>query len=77
MFFENLHVYEIMWNNIIQLDMPWVLFYNTAHELCVLDTEVYKHTITIYNTYSFPQQQRIFVESKFFSYMCTGCLFVK
>jgi len=41
-----------MWKNIVELYRPQTTCH-TAHAHCMLDTQGYKHTLTIYNTYCF------------------------
>ena len=45
---ENCAVYEIMWKNVVQ---PDATDKNMAHAHCMLDTQDYKHTLRLYNTY--------------------------
>jgi len=49
--FFNLSFYEIMWKSILE---PCVPHDNMAHAHCVLDTQVYKYTLRMCNTYWFP-----------------------
>ena len=45
-------VYEIMWKTIVEPDRPQTTCHKT-HAHCMLDTQGYKHTLRIYNTYCF------------------------
>jgi hypothetical protein len=45
---ENRTVYLIMWKNRVQ---PGATDENRAHVHCMLDTQVYKHTLTICYSY--------------------------
>jgi len=56
-FSENRAVYEIMWKNIVQPARPMVTIYNMAHALCMLDSQVYRHTLRIWIIIYFPQQR--------------------
>jgi hypothetical protein len=47
-FFLNSAVYEIMWKNIVEQETKDE---NMAHVHCMLDTQSYKHTLRICNTY--------------------------
>jgi len=49
-FFENRAVSEIMWKNAVESSRPHD---NLGHAYCMLDTEDYKHTFTLCNTYCF------------------------
>jgi hypothetical protein len=49
-FFENRAVYEMMWENIVELSRPQVTTWDMR---IALDTEDYKHTLRIRNTYYF------------------------
>jgi hypothetical protein len=45
---QNCAVYEIMWKNIVQ---PEATDDNMAQKQCVLDTDGYKHTVRVCNTF--------------------------
>jgi len=49
-FFENRVVYEIMWKNVEEPEMPQII--PRMHIACI-DTECYRHTLRICNTYCF------------------------
>ena len=46
-FFEHRAVYEIVWKNIVERGRPQMTIQ------CLLDTEVFKHTLRICNMYCF------------------------
>ena len=48
---ENPAVHEIMWKNYVQPGRA--TDDNMAHTHCMLDTQSYKHTFRIFNTYCF------------------------
>jgi hypothetical protein len=50
LFFLNLAVYEIMWENIVAIDRPQM---TRAHAHCMLDAKGHKHTLRIHYTYCF------------------------
>jgi hypothetical protein len=52
-FRESRVVNAIPWKNMVEPDRPQMTIYNTAHALCMLDNESYKHSLRICNTYCF------------------------
>ena len=50
---ENGVVNEIPWKNVVEPDRPQMTMYNTAHALCMLGNEGYRHTLRIRNIYCF------------------------
>jgi hypothetical protein len=69
---ENRAVYEIMWRNMVEPDRPRMT--NMAYVHRMLDTEGYKHTLRICNTYCFPLLQLSHERSQILRCAFSTCL---
>jgi len=71
-FVENLAVYEIMFENIVEPSRPDD---NMAHAHCMLDTYVYKHTLKIRNNYPL-STATMFARERINVRLCVHCCVV-
>jgi hypothetical protein len=69
--FFNVAVYETIWKNTVQPGRPDD---NMVHAHCLLDTQGYKYTLIICNTYFFPLQKWLHEHASMLHYAYIGYL---